>query len=170
MLQVNKIQIKGEKIHLEYSKRIPKGNGEELVDDYTMTCSEAPLPDFHRVLQSLKEYVVEICELPDNYADGIKVTGVSFTHDDESWGAVMSAVKTLKSSNTPFNIHTPWKEASHEFQAPTKSAGENKILLSKNCTKSLELLREHCFRYIDGERAQVTLPFETKGKRTKAEA
>src|SRR5689334_23367771 len=49
-MQINKVLIKQEKIHLEYSKRIPKATGEFLVDDYSMTCSEPAVPGFYDTL------------------------------------------------------------------------------------------------------------------------
>src|SRR5689334_8264422 len=83
-MQINKVSIKSEKIHLEYSKRIPKASGEFLVDDYSMTCSEPALHGFYDTLHSLRAHVCEICELPVEYEEGMKVIGVSFTYDDEN--------------------------------------------------------------------------------------
>jgi hypothetical protein len=164
-MQINKVSIKSEKIHLEYSKRIPKASGEFLVDDYSMTCSEPAVQGFYDTLHSLRAYVCEICDLPEEYQEGMKVIGVTFTYDDENWGAVISAIKTLKSSNTPFNIHTPWKEAfADQSGKKKKDPGPMKTYLSSGLMKALDLLKEHAIGYAEGTRAQGQLPFSEPKK------
>ncbi len=161
-MQIDKILVKDGRVHLEYSKRIMKNPEEFVTDSYTMTCSELARPEFYKALEGLRSYVCDICELPEDYEAGMKVNGVRITHDDDIFGVVISAVKTLKSSNTPLNIHTPWKSSVPEDGEQKRADGSSKRSLSVNCVKHLDTLMDLAEGYINGERAQASLPFEPK--------
>jgi hypothetical protein len=105
---------------------------------------------------------VTICEISPDYVEALKVIGVIFTYDEDQWGAVITAIKTLKKSNSPFIIHTPWKPA-------VPSAGGEAIskCLPNITVKLLEDLQECAKEYINGERAQQELFADRKEKKAR---
>ena len=80
-------------------------------DEYQFTCSEEARPEFYKAMEDLRENVIEMCELPENYLERIKVRGVSFRYGgpDETMGATISAAMSLEKSYPNLNINTPHK-------------------------------------------------------------
>jgi hypothetical protein len=124
-------------------------------DEYSLTCSEKALPSFYQAVQDLVPHVIEMCELPADYAERIIVRGVSVSYGGEAevMGATITAQMTLMKSNCPLNLNTPHK-ASDSY---SESDADPNQLLSDNCIAALKALYRECERYIDGERAQGKL-------------
>lgn len=151
-MNIKKIHLKGETIHMEWTKTTMKPDDKSATNKYSMTESELAVPGFYTAVQSLAADVCAICQLPDNYTEGMKIVGLTLSYgEDEQWGALISAVKTLKNSNAPFNIHTPFKWAIASDPSVESS------FLSKGCVKRLELVLDYAEGYIDGDRAQGKL-------------
>ncbi|MDD4888893.1 MAG: hypothetical protein PHU85_03105 [Phycisphaerae bacterium] len=128
-------------------------------DKYTMVCSEAPRPALPQALAALAPHVIEICEFPADYGQGIRVTGLRLTHKKEILGAVITAVKTLGTSDIPFVIHTPHK-TEFPYSPQDDGAAQDKCL-SEGAVMVISAVVEEAFAYIDGSRAvtQARLPF-----------
>ena len=116
-------------VHLEYK------SGKQLLDEYTMKCTEAPHPNFLKSLEVFKTHVTDICELPAEYAERIIVRGISLNYggEDDVMGCVIIAGMELQNSNAPLNLNTP-----------------NKIECMYNPDMEANL-------YVEGERAQTSL-------------
>lgn len=124
-------------------------NGDEW-DDFTMACKSPPHPDFLAAFAALVPNVIEICELPQDYTDGLVVSGVSFSYKDEdNMGAVITAQKTLKTHPAPFILNTP-----HKPVAPYAEGGDDSACLTSSCVMSLEHLQDEAMAYIGGKRGQ----------------
>lgn len=156
MRQITKIKLgKESKVHIEY--RVPRST--EDGDDYdlfTLDCVDKPLPAFEDAMMELRKHVLDICEMPADDLEVMKVIvkGVSFSYsgDDDVMGATIIAIKTLNKSNTRLMINTP-----HKFSQPHSENQGAEMCLSYDCIMVLEELIEQAEKYLDGERAQLKL-------------
>lgn len=146
------------KIALVFDQKAKEGGW----DEYSMTCSELPRPEFHTAMQALAVHVVEMCELPEEYLERIKVRGVSFSYGGEAevMGATISAEMLLNMSTVNLNLNTPHKAS--DFYS--ENGGDERQLLSGDCVDALLALQRECEEYIKGNRAQTNLfPFRPTG-------
>ena len=137
-------------VHLEYK------SGKQLLDEYTMKCTEAPNPNFIKSLEVFKTHVTDICELPADYADRIIVRGISLNYggEDDVMGCVIIAGMELQNSNAPLNLNTPNKiECMYNPDMPD----DEKVLMSADMRDDIEELIHEANLYVEGERAQTSL-------------
>lgn len=152
-MRFKKIKItKDKKIMMIFEKQ---SKNSDVWDEYSLTCSEEARPEFYKALQALAKYVIEMCELPDDYLDRITVRGVTFSYAGmaEVMGATISAGMKLENSYTELNLNTPHKASdSYSDQDPDPMQ-----VLSDECIDALDRLCEEAQLYVDGERAQMQL-------------
>lgn len=161
MRRYTKIKIVKEGgMYLEYQESRKKGEG---WDDYTLRTKDNPLPGFVAAFKALAMHVVDMCELPDSdlAENRVEVRGVSFSYggDKEVMGAVLTAVRELKRSNTPLNLNTPHKP-SEPYNDPENGGSDKldeKSLLDEDCVAALEKLCKEADRFLGGHRQQVDL-------------
>lgn len=137
-------------VHLEYK------SGKQLLDEYTMKCTEAPHPNFLKSLEVFKTHVTDICELPAEYAERIIVRGISLNYggEDDVMGCVIIAGMELQNSNAPLNLNTPNKiECMYNPDMPD----DEKVLMSADMREDIEELIHEANLYVEGERAQTNL-------------
>lgn len=147
-------EIESKEIRIKKVKKSSKGvvtivyqraNGDEW-DDYSLACKSEPHPDLLAVLSALVPSVVEICELPMGYEEGLIVSGVSFSYSNDNMGAVITSQKTLKTHPAPLILNTP-----HKPVAPYSEGGDDACLSSKT-VMMLDALQNEAKAYIDGKR------------------
>ncbi len=149
MIRIKKVKItKHNRINIQYEKQ---NKNTETWDEYSLTCSDEPRPEFRLALARLATHVVEMCELPYEYKSRIIVNGVTFSYggESETMGATIISQMELENSNTNLNLNTPHKGS--EFY------GDPKQLLTDECIDDLEELIKEVELYIEGERAQMNL-------------
>jgi hypothetical protein len=149
-MRFKKIKYDKGKIRLEYEVKNKNGGW----DEFSLACADEPKPEFQETLQALKEDVIEMCELPEDYLSRIRVTGVSFSYggDDEIMGATVISQMILHHSNVALNLNTP-----HKPSAPYSESGDETQLLSDNCIDHLGCLEREAKEYIQGIRVQGNL-------------
>ena len=145
-----KIKYDGKKVNLDYVI-------ESNEDKHWLESIEQPSPEFVAALNKLAGDVIEICELPEMYKTGLKIRGVSLswtvTGDGEYiMGAVITALKTLSSSNSPLTINTP-----HLPAEDYSGNNPNAKVLSIGCIKNINNLIECAECYLQGERSQENM-------------
>lgn len=150
-MKITKTKYKDGKMYIEYKKKNSKGD----YDEFTLSCIDAPRSEYEKLIEKLCPFVIELCELPQDYLSRITVKSVSFSFggDSEIMGVVITAAMKLKNSNTPLNLNTPHKPSEHYSSA----GGDDSLLLPEKCVEILEALQEECAQYIDGVRAQPDL-------------
>lgn len=131
-------------------------DGPDNRDEYSLTCRDKARPEFYEALDALREHVIEMCELPEEYLDRITVKGVTFSYggEFETMGATISASMELENSYQDLNINTPHKASA--MYCPTTPDDPNQ-LLSGDCIEALEALQYECEAYIKGDREQGSL-------------
>lgn len=147
---ITKVKYNGSKVHIEYEIVKDTGN-----DEFSLTCSEEPNPEFKAALAGLSKAVDEITEISDT-----EVRGVSFSNTNGIMGAVITALKKLDGCNSPLVINTPHKPSSPYSQGDPNA--EDKCL-SSAAVKELKKLQAETEKYIAGERAQGEMFKDEKG-------
>lgn len=155
MRQITKIKLgKESKVHIEYRIERSTEKGEDF-DLFTLDCIDKPLPEFELAMMELRKHVLDICEMPMDDLEVLKVTvkGVSFSYSGEEniMGATIIATKKLNKSNA-LMINTP-----HKFAEPHNEGQSAEMCLSEQCVEVLEELIKQAEKYLDGERAQLKL-------------
>lgn len=159
-MEIKKVQITRTAVHLEY---------ENEGDIYKYESSDKPLPSFYNAVKALVPLVLETLDLPKSYAgkepqEGdtnpglpLRVVGVTFVTKGESRQVCITATKVLALTPSPFNITVPLRY----MDQPTKE-GATSEPYGKKHVNLLEDVIEQAKAYLRGERAQGTLPLETK--------
>lgn len=150
-MRFKKIKMTREgKIQMEYEIKNSKGG----LDEFSFSCVDEPKASFVNALNDLRPDVLEMCELPDDYLNRIRVSGVSFSFggENETMGAVLIASMVLYKSNVALNLNTPHK--TEDFYGET---GDENQLLSSECVSRLNRLTEEAEDYVKGIRAQGNL-------------
>lgn len=151
-MRIKKIKITTDnKVLVVYEKMSRTG----CWDEYSFACSEKGRPELYTALDNLAPHVIDMCELPNNYLNRIKVKSVSFSYggENEVMGATISSQMKLEYSNCDLNLNTPHKASEPYNDGPA----DEKQLLSDDCVKDLDALCDEVRLYIDGERAQARL-------------
>lgn len=111
MLRVTKVKVlpgdRNQKLLLNYEDF----QNSDWIDEYQLKSTDEPLDSFHDAIAKLIPWVLFACDAQDCWdEETIKVTGVSFSFDDDdpdALGAVVSAQKKIELLKSPLVINTP---------------------------------------------------------------
>jgi len=150
-MQIDKFKISGDGIFIAWSDK-----SENQTIDHTLNGHGQARPELYQLMTLLADHVVEICEFPDKYGEGLEVKGVSFSYNETEKGetingAVLTATKKLESGKTLL-INTP-----HMTEIPIGNSTDFKTCLSSDCAEILERLKKEISEYIGGTRAQLQI-------------
>lgn len=149
--RIEKVKFDGSKVRIEYSTERKDGRFDEQV----LASFDTPAKEFNDALQALKADVCTICELPSDYANVMRVSSVSITWTNDVMGAVITAVRPVKTANSPVVLNTP------HLPATDYAPGGSGPTLEGATVERLERLIAECHRYILGDRAPHALPLAT---------
>ena len=125
-------------------------------DQHTLSCKDQPRPELLERLQVMANHVTEICEFGEWETKKLIVSGVSLSYGDkENCYLVITAQKALEYSKAPLIINTPARPA-----MPESDADSQDFCWSDELAADIEALEQEAWKYIHGERAQMTLDFE----------
>jgi hypothetical protein len=109
---------------------------------------DKPEPEFDAALAALLPEVLRILELPEEYAKGMQVIGVSLSSNDEQGlGCVVTCLRDLNTTNAPLVLNTPHLPESSE-SGPT---------MGRTMLDMIEKLQGLARRYVAGNREQMSL-------------
>lgn len=145
---IDKVKYDGTKVRIEFQKL----RADKRYDEAVLGSFDTPMLSFRLALADLVQDVCAIVECPETYGDSIKVRGVSFTDTDGIRGAVITALKGVKTAKSPLVLNTP-----HLTSAPMND-GDQGPFFDGATSERLELLEAEAIRYINGEREQPGLP------------
>lgn len=142
-----KIKHKDGEVTLEWNESARKDRKATI-----LTSTDDPRPEFLHALKAMTAHVLDLCELPADYADGesLRISSVTITDSDVlGMGCVVTALKTLSGCPSPLVLNTPHLSVngSHD-DAPT---------LRYATIQALETLIAEAGKYRDGQRAQLGL-------------
>lgn len=146
---------KGDRITVSYEVQ---REDTESWDQFSVSTSDQPRTSFLQAFDELLETALDICELPEEYGEAMKVTGVSFSYGGEMevMGAVITCQKELATANCPLVVNTPHlpsEDYSEEGNCPT---------LDPVSITRLENLGTEAIAYAQGKRAQMELELDKK--------
>lgn len=152
-MRVRKIQYKDGRVSINWET-------EKDGDAFSLSCRARPRPEFILAWDAMRTWVVELCELPQEYLSRIAVTGVttSYAGEKDVRGVVLTATMRLDLSLSPLNLNTP-----HKTETFYGETGDDRQLMDDDLIKDLDVLELEAEAYVKGERAQSDLPFPQEG-------
>ena len=154
---INKIKInKNGSVHINYKLMIKDDpNTGEVWNTLSLTSDERPASGFNQAFIGLMPHVTEICELPVEDEDNLRVNGARFTYSGDAnvMGVQIFAEKILAESETSLMLKTPHK---------LEQSDNPKKQMSRDCVEALRTLIEEAFKYINGERGQIEMNLTAK--------
>ncbi len=126
----------------------------DAYDEFTLKSGDEPRGTLITQLNAMSQHVVDLCELPADYAANIQVIGITVTYsDDDIQGLGISALRTLENTDQPMVLNTP-----HFTRDPYSPTAPSDVgVFSGRCAADLDRLEELIFDYVDGDRAQMDL-------------
>lgn len=146
-IRFTKVKYDGSKVRLEYEKVRKDGDPDEFV----LHSADQPAPELEAALQALAIDVVTICELIPSDTERLKVRGVTLTHSHDIPGVVVTALKTLQTSNAPLVLNTP------HLPEQSYSGNEDEPTMPTGMYARLCEIEAQAHRYLRGDRAQGAL-------------
>lgn len=144
MRRYTKIKHK-DRVELQWEE----GAQEKTAITHALSSVERPAPSYIEAFRGLIRPILKLLQLPDDYAEGLRVTGVSFTHEEERGrGVVVTALKTLDNASAPLVLNTPYLPESSENDEPT---------VPVELANALDVLCDAAESYMAGEREQGSL-------------
>ncbi len=139
---VKKVNYKKSRVIIKWDEESDQGTDSFEVDSF-----QTPTPEFVEAFKALDHVLIDLCEFPQSYCDGITVTGVTYV-SGAVWGVVVTGSKTLKNHTAPLNLNTPFSRAEDE-----NGPGQ----LTTRMISLLTAVEEEAVEYINGARAQLEL-------------
>ena len=148
-MRITKVRRKPEEVSIEYER--PNPHNRDLTDTIKFRCEEEPKSSFDSALQALKEFLLDICELPKKYGNTLTMTGVTVSYaKNGSRKIVLTGQKNLVSSKSPLNLATPIRSTSAESED-----ADPDYLLSDDASKALHAFIKEVEAYINGDRVSA---------------
>lgn len=117
--------------------------------EHRVTSFELPHPSFVEAMQAFVQPCLELLELPEDYDEGITVSGLSITYEDERGrGLVVTLQKKLAGAPSPLIFNTPYLP---------EQGGEHGMSLPHDLLACLDEAEAAAGRFLQGERAQADL-------------
>jgi len=70
-MRILKVRLaKNDRISIEYDAE----NKHKGRDEFSMTCMDRAIPQFYKALEALSIHVLQICQLPDSYAERLTLS------------------------------------------------------------------------------------------------
>ena len=137
-VRITKVKWDHKKVRIEYERARPGSDPDEFV----LGCGDEPSRAFKDALQALKTDVNAICEFP--FALDVQVRGVSLSWTNDIMGACITALKQLKTANSPLVLTTP------HLPAEAYGEGAGGPMMEPAMVTRLEALIEEARRYVAG--------------------
>lgn len=143
-INVTRVSCKKRETIIKYTKDI---NGE--TDNLVLTSGEQPHADLVNAMQAIKPFFLQTLGLPEEYGEGMIISGISFTHNEHQGdGCVITAQKKIPNCNAPLILNTPHLTAAN---------GEGEEGVNCNMTSDdldlLNAIRAEGEEFVGGKRA-----------------
>ena len=131
--ELRKAKVNGAEVYIRYTEPPTKSSAGETI---TLEGNDPPLKELGEALQALKPHLLHLCSAPKEWAKDITIRSVTIS---DVGGVVITGLRALPASEAPLVLNSPHME-------PTPALDD-----------ALGVLAAECWRYVDGERAQLTL-------------
>lgn len=150
-MNLTKLKIKSSETEIHYEVQTLNANKDTVFKSWDLQS-----PEFLSCLQSLKPYLLKVLDFGNEYGEGLTITGITLRQENpdgadiENYGLVISAVKNLGNSATPFCLNTP-------YIPPCRNENTNTIM-DEDLAMEINKIIGFCERFVAGkERAQGEL-------------
>ncbi len=150
-MNLTKLKIKSNETEIHYGVQALNANKDTVFKSWDLQS-----PEFLSCLQSLKPYLLKVLDFGNEYGEGLTITGITLRQENpdgadiENYGLVISAVKNLGNSATPFCLNTP-------YIPPCRNENTNTIM-DEDLAMEINKIIGFCERFVAGkERAQGEL-------------
>lgn len=124
-------------------------------DEFSLASNDLPRPELLASLGSLREHVIGICELGQDFDPGrIEVTGVSYSDAQDIMGACITCLVSLETCLAPLCLTTPHKPSMPYAEGDPNAEA---YCLTAEAVEALDLLALEAQRYIRSDRAQMRI-------------
>lgn len=142
---------------------------EDGIETGEFNSPDKPRKSFQDAYNDLVPHLVEICELPKEWAPDIVMSSLSISYKGErnTMGAVISATRTLRHSRTPMNISSPFKQIN---DSGADLQGDSQIFLSPAFLKVAGAVAGEAKLFMEGARVgdnqlKIFNEFENAGQK-----
>ncbi len=139
--EITSVKYTGEEVSIGYDQ--PHGDDKLGV---VLESKDEPRASFKTALQALAGPAVAICEIPDEWVEGVAARSVKIKHTDDGIGVVITCVKKLESGQSCC-LNSPYTVENNEHGAQ----------LDGSAVSAVEKVMREALAYIDGKRAQGNL-------------
>lgn len=143
-MDIKKIKIAEGKLTIRYGRMV-----KDTHEETEIVTPERAKPSFYAVINRISPEVVKMCGLPELWKEELQILGVTFKRDDDKFAVTVSAMKSVKFSNSPLVINTP---LAYEKDPELEGMGMPASLL-----KILRLLEKEAEAFVAGDRAQMEM-------------
>lgn len=143
-MEIKKIRIREGKLTIQFSRMV-----RDTHEATEIVSTERAKPSLYSVINKISPEVVKMCGLPEDWKEQLVVLGVTFQRDDVKFAVMVSAMKSVKFSNSPLVINTP---LAYEKDPELEGVGMPASLL-----KILRLLEKEAEAFVAGDRAQMEM-------------
>lgn len=142
-MEINKIKRSKGEVEINYRTHLTTGDEERILKS-----SDEPRSQMIAAFAELRPDVIRVCELDAEDVERIEVLGASIKWRDGEFSVVLTATKSLISSDTKLLLNTPLKQ----------SDGKSSTLaMPDGMAKRVRKVIEEAKHYLEGNRAQMTL-------------
>jgi hypothetical protein len=124
---------------------------DERIDEFTLSCTDAPRPEFQQAMQALTPTLAQWCDIPPAWCESLTVIGVSISWTKDIMGACVTAKRPC-SSSAPLILNAPHKPA-----MPYSEGGDDSVCLTMEQIEAVQAVIDEAEVYVDGDRAQMEL-------------
>lgn len=125
-MKITKVKIKPNNTEIGYLESDARNSKEVVFKSWDTQSKE-----FLESLQVLKQHIIYILELPEEYEETLTITGISIKYEDEGIGVVISALKGLDSLDAPLCLNTPYIPPQRNENTHTPMCGTLEMAVDK---------------------------------------
>lgn len=146
-MRFSKIKWDGKAVILRWTTR---ENGGETEVHHELESRQQPHPDFTAAIAAFVMPVLDLLELPPEYAHSFSVVGLSLNEEDDGRGGiVVTCFKKLAETNAPLVLNTP-----HLREAGDEPEG---LFMPSHWLKLIETAEKAAEQFVKGQREQLSL-------------
>ena len=134
--QLRKVKVTDGEVCIRYV--LPPSSG-HMGETVTLEANDPPLAELKDALQALKPHLLTLCSAPKDWAEDITIRSLTIS---DVGGAVITGLRAPPLSDSPLVLNSPHMEPGAVLD------------------EAIMALAAECWRYVDGERAQLTLKLD----------
>lgn len=147
-MRINKVKVNGEgEIVIDWQDNETDVDGR--FPSYTVKNPVKAKASFYTAIKNCREIVLEVCEFSKPELESIEVKGITVKYKNDNVMAMVTAMKHLNKTATPYLINTPIKYLHGDV--------DDAVKMSQNGVQLIEKVIKRATEYLKGIKAQITI-------------